>query len=88
MVGPDHGATEEIVTQGQTGWLFEPGDAESLAAALGTALSLNAGARHRLAEEAVDTVRANFANERMCADTLKVYEEVLFGESEGEGAAA
>jgi glycosyltransferase involved in cell wall biosynthesis len=88
VVGPDHGGTKEIITQGQTGWLFEPGDAESLAASLRTALSLNSGARHRLAEEALDTVRVNFSNERMCADTLKVYEEVLFGEGSGEGAAA
>jgi glycosyltransferase involved in cell wall biosynthesis len=88
VVGPDHGGTKEIVTQGQTGWLFEPGDAESLAAALRAALSLNSGARHRLAEEAMGVVREKFSNERMCADTLKVYEEVMFGERTGEGAAA
>lgn len=88
VVGPDHGGTSEIVSEGATGWLFQPGDAESLAAALHKALSLNSGARHRLAEEAMETVREKFANERMCADTLKVYEEVLFGADTGEGTAA
>ena len=88
VVGPDHGGAKEIIAQGQTGWLFEPGDAESLAEVLDTALSLNSGARHRLAEEAMANARVNFANERMCADTLKVYEEVVFGGDTGEGAAA
>jgi glycosyltransferase involved in cell wall biosynthesis len=88
VVGPDHGGTKEIITQDRTGWLFEPGDAESLAAALRAAISLNSGARHRLAVEAVGAARGHFANERMCADTLKVYEELLFGENTGEGAAA
>ncbi len=88
VVGPDHGGTKEIVAQGRTGWLFEPGDAQSLAAAMGTALSLNAGARHRLAEEAMAGVRVNFTNQRMCAATLKVYQEVLLGENTRKGAAA
>ncbi len=88
VVGPNHGATKEIIAEGRTGWLFEPGDADSLATALGAALSLNSGARHRLAEEAMDMVRAKFTNRKMCADTLKVYEEVLSGGDTGEGAAA
>ena len=33
---------------GETGWLFEPDDADSLAAALQTALSLGTDARERL----------------------------------------
>ena len=88
VVGPDHGGTKEIVAQGRTGWLFEPGDAESLAAALRAAISLNSGARHRLAEEAMGAIRGHFTNQRMCAATLKVYQEVLSGENTGEGAAA
>lgn len=88
VVGPDHGAAKEIINHGTTGWLFQAGDAESLAAALRTALSLNSGARHRLAEEAMVTVRQNFTSDRMCADILKVYEEVLFGEGAEEGTAA
>ncbi|MDX1486540.1 MAG: glycosyltransferase family 4 protein [Alphaproteobacteria bacterium] len=88
VVGPDHGGAQEILSDGGIGWLFEPGDAGSLAAALQAALSLNSGARHRFAEEAVRWIRAEFANERMCAETLAVYEDVLFGAGAGEGAAA
>lgn len=88
VVGPDHGGSTEIVRPGETGWLFTPGNAESLAQALHAALSLNSGARHRLAEEAMQTIRSDFNNTRMCAETLAVYEEVMFGAGAGEGAAA
>ncbi len=88
VVGPDHGGAVEIVTEGHTGWLFAPGNSESLARALHTALSLNSGARHRLADEAIRRIHDLFANEQMCAKTLEVYSEILFGEDAGEGAAA
>lgn len=88
VVGPDHGGSKEVVQEGETGWLFKPGNAESLAQALHTALALNSGARHRLAEEAMRRIRSDFANDRMCSETLGVYEEVLFGSGAGEGAAA
>ncbi len=88
VVGPDHGGTKEIVREGETGWLFTPGSGESLAQALHAALALNSGARHRLAEVAMRGIRSDFTNERMCGETLAVYEEVLFGTAAGEGAAA
>ena len=88
VVGPDHGGAVEIVTQGHTGWLFAPGNSESLSRALLTALSLNSGARHRLADEAIHRIHDEFQNQQMCAKTLEVYSEVLFGEAAGEGAAA
>jgi glycosyltransferase involved in cell wall biosynthesis len=88
VVGPNHGGAVEIVTEGQTGWLFAPGNSESLAGALHTALALNSGARHRLAEEAMLRIREDFANAGMCAKTIEVYSELLFGEDTGEGAAA
>ncbi len=88
VVGPEHGGAPEIIGDGGIGWLFPPGDAGGLAEALAAALSLNSGARHRLADEAMRWIRAEFANPRMCADTLAVYEEVLFGAGAGEGAAA
>jgi len=88
VVGPDHGGSKEIVTPGETGWLFTPGNAESLAQALHAALSLNSGARHRLAEEAMRGIRSNFTNARMCAEILAVYEEVMIGAGAGTGAAA
>ena len=77
VVGPAHGGALEIVDEGITGWLYKPGNSESLATALHAALALKAEARYRLAAEAMRRVRANFVIDRMCAETLAVYAEVL-----------
>ena len=77
VAGPAHGGALEIVDDGVTGWLFRPGNSERMAAALHAALALDAAARLRLAETAMRRMRERFTVERMCADTLKVYAEVL-----------
>jgi glycosyltransferase involved in cell wall biosynthesis len=77
VVAPDHGAAPEIVVNGVTGWLFRPGDAESLATTLETALGLDQMGRVRLAEAAIDRARALFDKADMCAKTLAVYDAVL-----------
>jgi glycosyltransferase involved in cell wall biosynthesis len=77
VVGAGHGASAELVLPGETGWLFEPSKAASLAAALDRAMGLDADAREALAKRAIVNVRANFTKELMCAKTLEVYGEVL-----------
>lgn len=77
VAGPAHGGALEIVDDKETGWLFRPGNSESMAAALHAALALDAAARLRLAETAMRAMRERFTVERMCADTLAVYAEVL-----------
>lgn len=77
VVAADHGASEELLLRDETGWLFEPSNPESLAAALETAMGLESDAREALAKRAIGNVRANFTKELMCAKTLEVYGEVL-----------
>jgi glycosyltransferase involved in cell wall biosynthesis len=77
VVAPSHGAAEEIIIPGVTGWLFTPGDGISLADALERALSLSQEDRIRLAQAAISRARELFAKADMCAKTLAVYEEVL-----------
>ncbi len=77
VVAPDHGGAQEIVIHGETGWLVPPGDASALARAIDEALSLDPLQRSILAERAITHVRAKFTRERMCAETLAVYNEVL-----------
>ncbi len=77
VVAPSHGAAEEIIIPGVTGWLFTPGDGVSLADALERALSLSQAERIRLADAATARARALFAKADMCAKTLAVYNEVL-----------
>jgi glycosyltransferase involved in cell wall biosynthesis len=77
VVAPDHGAAPEIIEDRVTGWLFNSGDAYSLADALTSALSLNQDGRIRLAEAAIARARALFDKADMCAKTLAVYDEVV-----------
>lgn len=77
VAGPAHGGALEIVDDRQTGWLYRPGNSESMAAALHAALELDARGRLRLAEAAMRAMRERFTVDRMCADTLAVYAEVL-----------
>jgi glycosyltransferase involved in cell wall biosynthesis len=56
--------------------LTPPGDADALAAAIDTALTLAPEARERLVAAAADHVRANYSKETMCRATLAVYDEV------------
>lgn len=76
-VGPRHGGALEILDNGRIGWLYRPGDAGELAAALNSALELGPEERDRVAKKAMAAVRENFTKDKMCARTLEVYAEVL-----------
>ncbi len=77
IVAAGHGASRELVIPDQTGWLFQPGDADSLSIALDHALSLETGQRETLADAAIRNVQDNFSTELMCVKTLDVYRELL-----------
>lgn len=77
VIATAHGATDETVLPGRTGWLTAPGDAAALAQALDRFLALSAEERDLMARDAMDFVRSRFSKESMCASTLDVYREVL-----------
>ena len=77
VIGSDHGASRELIREGETGWLFPPGDADALARRLATALSLDSEARQWLADAAIENARTRFSKWRMCQATLDVYRELL-----------
>lgn len=76
VIAPAHGAAPEQIEPGVTGWLFEPGNPHSVAKALREALSLDAEARDRLHEAAIQNVRRRFTKEEMCRKTVEVYREL------------
>jgi glycosyltransferase involved in cell wall biosynthesis len=61
----------------RTGWHVPSGSPTALAEALSEALSLGAAARDGLAARARGFVQANFSLNRMCAETLALYERLL-----------
>ncbi|MGH6661292.1 MAG: glycosyltransferase family 4 protein, partial [Rhodospirillales bacterium] len=77
VVASDHGGARETVIEGETGWLYPPGDVEALTQALDKVLRLSQEARAALAAKAIQNVRNNFSLTTMCAKTLDVYNEVL-----------
>ncbi len=78
VVATDHGGARETILSNETGWLVPPGDPQALAGAIAEALALSADERAILAERAITHARARFGIERMCAETLAVYREILF----------
>ncbi len=77
VIATDHGGAKETVIEGETGWLVPPGDPGALADALEVALGLTPEARAILADKAVQNVRKHFSTEKMCRETLAVYDQVL-----------
>jgi glycosyltransferase involved in cell wall biosynthesis len=77
VIVTNHGAVRETVIAGETAWAVPPNDADALAEALADALSLDAGQRAILGERAMAYVNARFTKDRMCADTLAVYDELM-----------
>jgi glycosyltransferase involved in cell wall biosynthesis len=78
VVATDHGGARETIVPGVTGWLVPPRDPDVLAAAIGEALSLDAEKRERIAGCAIAHVATHFTCDAMCAQTIGVYEELLF----------
>lgn len=77
VIASNHGASAEIVQDGVTGWLFPSGDVQILSEHINRVIRLNEERRHRIAEKAIRNARENFDKDRMCADTISVYRELL-----------
>lgn len=77
VVATDHGGSRETIRRGETGWLVPPNDAQALARAIGEALDLEPARRALLATHAMMHIAENFTRERMTAQTLSVYAELL-----------
>lgn len=77
VVAADHGGAPEQILPGRTGFLFTPGDAAALAAALRRALLMTEGERKALALDATIHARQHFSKQQMCDKTLAVYRELL-----------
>lgn len=77
VVASSLGGAKETVIEGETGWLVPPGEAEPLAAALTRALLLDVGERRDMAMRTRSQMSERFSVERMCAQTLSLYDRML-----------
>lgn len=77
VIASAHGGPLEILAEGDTGWLFPPGNAEELARRMHTILALDEDARKMRGHLARQRVIAHYSREALQASTLRVYRELL-----------
>jgi glycosyltransferase involved in cell wall biosynthesis len=76
VIGCRTGGTPEVITDGVTGLLAEPGDKESLAAALSRLMG-DEELRRSLGEAGAAAAAVTFSHIRMARDAAEIYREVL-----------
>jgi len=77
VVATAHGGACETVADGESGWLYPPGDARALAEAIGKALDLDPSQRAHMGLAGRARVHSRFTVRQMQQATLAVYERVM-----------
>lgn len=77
VIAADHGATGETVSPGETGLVVRPRDIKALSEALETLLTAPEAQRTAMGKNGRVRALEHFTLERMCADTINVYERLL-----------
>jgi len=77
VIATDHGGARETVINGQSGLLVSPGNVTALADALADLLARPQGELAAMGAKGRAHIVGNFSLERMCAETLAVYRELL-----------
>ena len=78
VIATDHGGARETVLAGKSGLLVQPDDPAALAGALADLLARPSGELAKMGAAGRAHVVTRYAVERMCADTLALYRELLF----------
>ena len=81
VIATDHGGACETVLDGKTGWLTPPGDVEALASIIEQVLAQSGEERKKFSERTIRHIRENFSKEKMCEQTLEVYNTILASET-------
>jgi ABC-type lipoprotein export system ATPase subunit/glycosyltransferase involved in cell wall biosynthesis len=76
VVQPEHGSFPEMVRRTGGGVLVPPGDAQALAGAVADLLR-DAHKRQQLGQRGRDLVQRDFTDERMAANTVRIYEAAV-----------
>jgi glycosyltransferase involved in cell wall biosynthesis len=77
VIASDYGGTRETVLAGRSGLLVPPSDAMALAGALADLLARSPYERATMGAAGRAHVVAHYAVEKMCADTIALYRELL-----------
>ena len=85
VVGSDAGGIPDIVVDGETGWLFPPGDDEELATVIASVLDDPLEARNRV-RAGIRRVRERFAPDSIARNYTECYKIALSGRRSLRGA--
>jgi len=77
VIAANHGGATETVIEGETGTRFEPGNANSLAAAIRSLVSIGELARGGMGQSGRDHARQHFSRQGLQAATLSVYSALI-----------
>lgn len=77
VIATNHGGSCETIIDGVTGYLVAPADVDDLARGIEMALALDMGARAQMGSNGMHHVAQNFSREKMIAETIAVYNELL-----------
>ncbi len=77
VVATAHGGSCETVAEGEGGWLYPPGDAAALAAAIGKTLDLDPSQRAHMGLAGRARAHSRFTVRQMQEATLDVYERAM-----------
>ena len=81
VIGTNHGGSSETVIDGQTGWLTESNNANSLAEILNVVLNLTNLQRDKITQKASEHIHKYYSKKMMCSKTLDVYNELILSDA-------
>lgn len=71
------GGSLETIIDGKTGWLVDPQDTDKFAEIIDMILDMPTKERNKIGEIARQHIVNNYTTENMCAETVKLYKEIL-----------
>jgi glycosyltransferase involved in cell wall biosynthesis len=77
IIATNHGATSELCQSGKTGFLVPPGDSKALADMMMQAMKLSPATYSTMAKAARKFICDNYALDRMYAETIDLYKELV-----------
>lgn len=77
IIAPNLGATPELCLPEKTGFLIPPNDPEALANAMSRVIQMSQESRAAMGKAARNHICTHFSLARMCAETIRLYEELV-----------
>ncbi len=76
VIATNHGGPQETVIDKETGLLIAPNDVDALAEAMENVLAMPADLQKQIERDAIANAQ-NFSLDKMCEQTIRVYQELL-----------